>query len=63
MLIYFTDVVSKKPVAVNPKYVVAVFPIVDGDLKDKTAISLVNGSVAVEETQIDVVGRVQSEIR
>lgn len=62
MLIYFTDVVSKKPVAVNPKYVVAVFPIVDGELKDKTAISLVNGSVAVEETQIEVVGRVQSEI-
>lgn len=62
MLIYFTDVVSKKPVAVNPKYVVAVFPIVDGELKDKTAISLVNGSVAVEETQIEVVGRIQSEI-
>ena len=63
MLIYFTDIVSKNPIAVNPKYVVAVFPIVEGDLKDKTAISLVNGSVAVEETQIEVVGRIQSEIR
>jgi hypothetical protein len=62
MLVYFTDVVSKKQVAVNPKYVVAIFPIVEGDLKDKTAISLVNGSVAVEESQIDVVGILQGQI-
>jgi len=62
MLVYFTDVVSKKQVAVNPKYVVAIFPIVEGDLKDKTAISLVNGSVAVEESQIDVVGVLQGQI-
>lgn len=62
MLVYFTDVVSKKPVAVNPKYVVAVFPIVEGDLKDRTAISLVNGSVAVEESQTEVVGVLQGQI-
>ena len=62
MLVYFTDVVSKKPVAVNPKYVVAVFPIVEGELKDRTAISLVNGSVAVEETQTEVVGVLKGQI-
>ena len=63
MLVYFTDVVSKKQVAVNPKYVVAIFPIVEGDLKDKTAISLVNGSVAVEESQLDVVGILQGQLQ
>lgn len=62
MLVYFTDVVSKKPVAVNPKYVVAVFSIVEGELKDKTAISLVNGSVAVDESQTEVVGVLQGQI-
>ena len=40
----------------------AVFSIVEGDLKDKTAISLVDGSVAVEESQTDVVGVLQGQI-
>ncbi len=62
MLVYFTDAVSKKQAAINPKYVVAVFPVVEGELKDKTAISLVNGSLVVEESQIDVVGILQGQI-
>jgi hypothetical protein len=62
MLVYFTDVVSKNKVAVNPKYAVAVFPVAEGELKGKTIISLVNGSVAVEESQIDVVGVLQGQI-
>jgi hypothetical protein len=62
MLIYFNDAVSKQHVAINPKYVIAVFPVVEGDLKGKIAISLINGSVVVEESQTEVVGRVQSEI-
>lgn len=62
MLVYFTDVVSKNQVAVNPKYVVAVFPVAEGELKGKTIISLVNGSVAVEQSQIDVVGVLQGQI-
>lgn len=63
MLVYFTDAVSKQQVAVNPKYVVAVFPIIEGDMKDKTAISLINGSLAVDESQINVVGVLQGQIQ
>lgn len=62
MLVYFTDAVTKDKIAVNPKYVVVIFVANTGDHQGKTVISMINGSVVVEESQIDVVGILQGQI-
>jgi hypothetical protein len=62
MLIYFTDATNQQKVAVNPKYVVVVFVLPDGDMKGKTVIGLTTGNIVVDESQIDVVGIIQGQI-
>ena len=61
MLVYFTDATNQQKVAVNPKFVVVVFVLPDGDMKGKTVIGLTNGNIVVEESQIDVVGTLQGQ--
>jgi predicted metal-dependent peptidase len=61
MLVYFTDATNQQKVAMNPKYVVVVFVLPDGDMKGKTVIGLTNGNIVVEESQIEVVGVLQSQ--
>lgn len=61
MLVYFTDATNKQKVAINPKCVVIVFVLNDGEMKGKTVIGLTNGNVVVEESQIDVVGTLQGQ--
>lgn len=62
MLVYFTDATNQQEVAINPKYVVAVFVLPDGEMKDKTVVGLINGNIVVEESQIDVVGVLQGQL-
>jgi hypothetical protein len=62
MLTYFTDATNQQKVAINPKYVVVVFVLPDGDMQGKTVIGLTNGNIVVEEAQIDVVGTLQSQV-
>lgn len=62
MLVYFTDATNQQKVAVNPKYVVVVFVLPDGDMEGKTVIGLTNGNIVVEESQIDVVGILQGQM-
>jgi predicted metal-dependent peptidase len=62
MLVYFTDATNQQEVAINPKYVVVVFVLPDGDMQGKTVIGLTNGNIVVEESQIDVVGVLQGQI-
>jgi len=50
MLVYFTDATNQSRVAVNPKYVVVVFVLPDGDMKGKTVIGLTTGNILVEES-------------
>ena len=57
-LVWFTDKVTQQKVAINPEYVVAVFTASEGELKDTTIISLVNGTIPVVETDIEVVASV-----
>jgi hypothetical protein len=59
---YFTDEVTKLPFAINPKYVVGVFVASDEEHKGKTVISMINGSFLVEETQLDVVGKLNGAL-
>ena len=63
MLISFTDVVAKQPVHINPKQIVAIFTIQEGDFKGKTGISLANGNLVVEESDSIVVGTVNSALQ
>ena len=62
MLVYFTDATNQQQVAVNPKCVVIVFVLPDGDMKGKTVIGLTNGNIVVEESQVNVVGVLQGQI-
>lgn len=62
MLIYFTDAVTQQQVAVNTKYVIAVFTASEGELAGKTVIGIVGGNIVVTESQIDVVGTLQAQL-
>jgi hypothetical protein len=63
MLVYFTDAVTQNKFAVNPEYVVGVFIASDEEHKGKTVLSLLNGSFLVDESQIDVVGVLQGQLK
>ena len=54
-LVWFTDKVSTKKVAINPEYVVAVFVAAEGEMEGTTIISLINGTIPVAESDLDVV--------
>lgn len=62
MLLTFTDVVSKLPIHVNPKFVVAVFTVQEGEYKGHTAITLVNGNLVVSDADATVVGTIKSAL-
>jgi hypothetical protein len=62
MLVYFTDAVTQKKVAINPFYVTCVFEANDGELMGKTVIALTSGTVIVNDSQLDVVGVLQGQI-
>lgn len=63
MLVYFTDAITEKDIAINPTYVTAVFVAPDGEMEGKTVIGLINGTVVVSESQLDVVGKLQGELK
>ena len=63
MLVYFTDAVTEKDIAINPTYVTAVFVAPDGEMEGKTVIGLINGTIVVSESQLDVVGKLQAELK
>jgi hypothetical protein len=63
MLVYFTDSVTKNKIAINPTYVVGVFIANAEEHKGKTVLSLLNGSFLIDESQIDVVGILQGQIK
>lgn len=67
MLLTFTEIQSKKPVAVNPTKVVSVFVVEETEenkqYAGRTAIVLVNGNVIVEEEYLEVVGRINGELQ
>jgi predicted metal-dependent peptidase len=62
MLVYFTDGITKDKIAVNPKFVVVVFVLPDGEMQGKTVIGLPSGNLVVEESQMNVVGVLQGQM-
>jgi hypothetical protein len=59
-MIYVTDATTKKKVAINPYYVTVVFEIVEGDNIGKTAVGLINGTIVVDESDLDVIASLNS---
>lgn len=57
MILKFTESKSNTVIGINAKYIVAVFEANDGEFKGKTVLNLVNGSVAVEEDLVLVLGQ------
>jgi uncharacterized protein YlzI (FlbEa/FlbD family) len=62
MLLYFTEATAGTTVAINPKFVVAVFVAPPGESEGHTVISLINGTALVKESDLDVVGRINGEL-
>jgi hypothetical protein len=58
-MIWLSDVKNNHKVAVNPSNVVAVFTAPDGEFEGKTVVSLVSGTLVVNETDLDVVSMVE----
>jgi uncharacterized protein YlzI (FlbEa/FlbD family) len=59
MLLYFKDFVHGSMVALNGKYVVAVFTVSEGEYVGKTGITLINGNLIVEDSHDEVVAKLQ----
>lgn len=57
-MIWITDTLTGKKVALNPDHIVAVFIAPDGPHEGKTAVNLINGQLIVEETDFDVVAMI-----
>ena len=58
-MIWVTDALNNGKVALNKQHIVAVFVLQDGENEGKTAINMVNGSIIVSETDVEVVGLLQ----
>ena len=64
MLLHFTDATTSNPVAVNPSHVVCVFTTLDEKTAlNNTVINMLNGNIAVTEDYLEVVGRLQGELK
>jgi uncharacterized protein YlzI (FlbEa/FlbD family) len=62
MLLTFKDSIAGLPVHINPTHIVGVFCVADGEHKGRTAITLVNGNVVVEESEATVVGTINTAL-
>ena len=61
MLIWVKESRSGNQIAINSKNVVAVFEVMDeNESKGKTALSLSNGTVVVEDSLLEVVSRINA---
>lgn len=60
MMLLFTDAQSNTTIAVNPDHIVAVFTAADGEHVGKTVVSVINGNLLVNESQVEVVGQLQA---
>lgn len=56
MIIKFTESKSNQVIGINSEHIVAVFEASEGDFQGKTILNLLNGSVAIEEGLLDVLG-------
>lgn len=63
MLLNFTDKQTGNSVSINPKHVVVVFTAKDEEGNETTIINTLTGNIPVQQSQIDVVGAFQGELK
>ena len=63
MLLPFTDAENGRTFFVNPKQVVVVFDGVNPQGDNVTMINLLNGNLATKEDLLEVVGKIQAELK
>ena len=63
MLLTFIEAGTGNTISINPKHVVCVFTQTIEDVGTKTVINMLNGNLAVEDDYLDVVGRIQGELK
>jgi hypothetical protein len=61
-MLQFTDAVTGATIHINPKYIVGVFRLVDGEHEGKVAVTLVNGNFVATESEAEVVGNIKSAL-
>jgi hypothetical protein len=56
-MIWVTEIITGNKFALNPKYVVAVFTVFEGEHAGKTSINLAHGSgsIIVDESDLEIV--------
>ena len=59
-MLWVTEAKTQNKIAINPEHVVAIFKAVDGEFTGKTIVGLVNGQVAIDESDIDIVGQLNA---
>ncbi len=59
-MIWVTDAANGNKVSINENYIVAVYTMIDGELKGKTGIKLTNSDIIVEESDYDVIALIGS---
>lgn len=62
MLVNFVDSVTNESVAVNLANLVCVFTVKE-DGVEKTILNMINGNLAVKENYLEVVGRINAEMK
>ena len=60
LLHYVTDAMTGNKVAINSKYVVAVFKMSDGEHAGKTMINLNSGQIIVQEEDYEIVSMINN---
>jgi hypothetical protein len=61
MLIWVTEIRSGNQIAINTNKIIAAFEIIEeNDSKGKTAVSLENGTVVVEDPLLELVSRINA---
>jgi len=61
-MLNFTDAVSGATIFVNPKYIVGIYTMVEGEHTGKVAITLVNGNFIAKEPEAEVIGTIKSAL-
>lgn len=62
MLVYFTDATTNGSIAVNLNQLVCVFTVEEEGV-EKTILNMLNGNLAIKETYLDAVGRINGELK
>lgn len=62
MLVNFVDSVTGESVAVNLANLVCVFTVKEEGV-EKTILNMINGNLAVKENYLEVVGRINAEMK